>query len=80
MVGVVAVGKVASVGVAVVAKVAVAVSNGSSHVGNNGVVGQLVGDKGTVVGIPGNMYVCKTLEDIYRFLKGGVNGRTELRR
>lgn len=51
MVGVVAVGKVASVGVAVVAKVAVAVGNGSGHVGNNGVVGQLVGDKGTVVGI-----------------------------
>lgn len=51
MVGVVAVGKVASVGVAVVAEVAVAVSNGSGHVGNNGVMGDLVGDEGAVVGV-----------------------------
>ena len=65
MVGVVAVGKVASVGVAVVAEVAVAVSNGSGHVGNNGVMWDLVGDEGAVVGVPGNMYVClKASEDI----------------
>ena len=50
-VGVAVVAKVASVGVAVVAKVAVAVSNGSGHVGNNGVVGDLVGDEGAVVGV-----------------------------
>lgn len=51
VVGVVAVGKVASVGVAVVAEVTVAVSNGSGHVGDNGVVGDLVGDEVTVVGV-----------------------------
>ena len=45
--------KVASVGVAVVAEVAVAVSNGSGHVGNNGVMGDLVGDEGAVVGVWG---------------------------
>ena len=64
VVGVVAVGKVASVGVAVVAEVAVAMSNGSGHVGDDGVVGDLVGDEGTVVGVPGNMNVCKASEDI----------------
>ena len=39
------------VGVAVVAKVAVAVSNRSGNVGNNRVVGDLVRDEGAVVGI-----------------------------
>ena len=45
------VAEVASVGVAVVAKVTVAVSNGSGNMGNNGVVGDLVRDEGAVVGI-----------------------------
>jgi len=69
VVGVVAVGKVASVGVAVVAEVAVAVSNGSGHVGNNGVVGDLVGDEGAVVGVPGNMYVCKSIRRYLEILE-----------
>ena len=40
--------KVASVGVAVVA-----VGNGSGDMGNDGVVGELVGDEGAVVGVWG---------------------------
>ena len=54
--------KVASIGVAVVA-----VSNGSGDMGDDGVVGDLVGDEGAVVGVPDNMFVQH--RKIFRFLK-----------